>query len=394
MALSGPMIASTFWKNTIPLCTGCDQSTACSSLWWWAKLPAVGKNFFGTIGARNRTSASGSRSPVSPAWPPRSNHSRVEAQSSSTTTSSSSRPTRPASKVTSFMTLTRSRYTKVAFVYHWGTAGAVSSRGLLRPLGGVARSRDPEHAELQGERRVVADQGEQLEQPGRADLADRLAVLGVVEVAAGDQRGDRARDHGLAPGQRLVAALAHGRQLGPAQADRAADRLVRVLREGGPPVRGDHQDRDPPAPVVEPGVVAHRGAERLQRRPQPRLQQEGVERAFETPRGVGQPEQLRALGAAAAGDRVVERTLVVVQRRGVELGDAGLEPGDARAGGHSVPALVWGSRPEISAQVASTAGRSSRMIRWVDQSRAWTATLTPATTRPSGLVIGPATDRR
>src|SRR5207249_1156676 len=39
MASSGPMIASTFWKNTIPLCTGCDQSTACSSSWWSAKLP-------------------------------------------------------------------------------------------------------------------------------------------------------------------------------------------------------------------------------------------------------------------------------------------------------------------------------------------------------------------
>ena len=33
------MIASTFWKNTMPLCTGCDQSTACSSSWWSAKLP-------------------------------------------------------------------------------------------------------------------------------------------------------------------------------------------------------------------------------------------------------------------------------------------------------------------------------------------------------------------
>ena len=61
------MIASTFWKNTIPLCTGCDQSTACSSSWWSAKLPAVWKNFFGTIGARSRTCASGIRSPVSPA---------------------------------------------------------------------------------------------------------------------------------------------------------------------------------------------------------------------------------------------------------------------------------------------------------------------------------------
>ena len=57
------MIASTFWKNTIPLCTGCDQSTARSSSWCSVKLPAVWKNFFGTIGARSLTSASASRSP-------------------------------------------------------------------------------------------------------------------------------------------------------------------------------------------------------------------------------------------------------------------------------------------------------------------------------------------
>ena len=59
------MIASTFWKNTMPLCTGCDQSTAVSSLWWSAKLPAVWKNFFGRIGASSFTSAYARRSPVS-----------------------------------------------------------------------------------------------------------------------------------------------------------------------------------------------------------------------------------------------------------------------------------------------------------------------------------------
>jgi hypothetical protein len=86
------MIASTFWKNTIPLCTGCDQSTACSSSWCAAKLPAVWKNFRGTIGARSRTSASARRSPVSPIpapTPPRSKNSRVDPQSSSTTVRSS-----------------------------------------------------------------------------------------------------------------------------------------------------------------------------------------------------------------------------------------------------------------------------------------------------------------
>ena len=55
--------------------------------------------------------------------------------------------------------------------------------------------------------------------------------------------------------------------------------------------------------------------------------------------------------------------------------------------------MVSDSSAEISAQVASTAGLSSRMIRWVDQSCAWTARLTPASTRPSGAMIGAATDR-
>ena len=57
MSSPEPMIASTFWKNTMPLCTGCDQSTAASSLWWSAKLPAVWKNFFGRMGASSFTSA-------------------------------------------------------------------------------------------------------------------------------------------------------------------------------------------------------------------------------------------------------------------------------------------------------------------------------------------------
>jgi hypothetical protein len=51
MASSGPMIASTFWKNTIQGRTGCDQLTFLDSSWCSRKLPAVWKNFFGTIGA-------------------------------------------------------------------------------------------------------------------------------------------------------------------------------------------------------------------------------------------------------------------------------------------------------------------------------------------------------
>src|SRR6266545_1583277 len=97
------MMASTFWKKTMPLCTGCDQSTAWSSSWWSAKLPAVWKNFFGWIGARSRTSPSFSRCPVSSTLPSRAKYSRVDGTSSSMTSSSSRRPTRPSSKVISFM---------------------------------------------------------------------------------------------------------------------------------------------------------------------------------------------------------------------------------------------------------------------------------------------------
>src|SRR5579872_864041 len=58
-------------------------------------------SFFGTIGARNRTSASACSRPVSAA-PPRSKYSRIDGTSSSYTVSPSTRPTLPSSNVTSF----------------------------------------------------------------------------------------------------------------------------------------------------------------------------------------------------------------------------------------------------------------------------------------------------
>src|SRR5712691_6074060 len=73
------MIASTFWKKTIHGAILCDQPTRFDSSSCSRKLPAVWKNFFGTIGARSRAPARGVRSPVSSA-PPRSKYSRgVEA---------------------------------------------------------------------------------------------------------------------------------------------------------------------------------------------------------------------------------------------------------------------------------------------------------------------------
>ena len=96
------MIASTFWKKTIHGAISCDQSTTFDSSSCSRKLPAVWKNFFGLIGARSFASASETRSPVSSA-PPRSNHARIVGTSSTTISSPSSWPTRPSSKVTSFI---------------------------------------------------------------------------------------------------------------------------------------------------------------------------------------------------------------------------------------------------------------------------------------------------
>jgi len=59
-------------------------------------LPAVWKNFFGTIGARSVASARAVRSAVSSA-PPRSKYARIVGTSRRTTSSPSTRPTLPSS---------------------------------------------------------------------------------------------------------------------------------------------------------------------------------------------------------------------------------------------------------------------------------------------------------
>src|SRR5580765_2939900 len=100
---SGPTIASTFWKKTIQGAMRCDQSTCFDSSSCSRKLPAVWKNFRGTIGARSRTSASGNVAPVGRAIWSRSKYSRMLGTSSSTTSSSSISPTLPSSNVTSLI---------------------------------------------------------------------------------------------------------------------------------------------------------------------------------------------------------------------------------------------------------------------------------------------------
>ena len=80
---SGPMIASTFWKKTIQGAISCDQPTLRDSSSCSRKLPAVWKNFLGMIGARRRTSASATRSPLLAAAGsrPRSNSDRMSGTS-------------------------------------------------------------------------------------------------------------------------------------------------------------------------------------------------------------------------------------------------------------------------------------------------------------------------
>src|ERR1700722_13855884 len=121
---------------------------------------------------------------------------------------------------------------KVTFAYHPALAGPVSRGTGARATGsggqgGAVWSRDPEHAELEGQRRVVADQGEQLEQSRGAHHLDRLEVLGVIEVAPRRECGGGPRDRRLASGQPGVAAVAHGGQLGVVRPGRTGPRLLR-----------------------------------------------------------------------------------------------------------------------------------------------------------------------
>ena len=51
---SWPISASTFWKKTIHGAISCAQPTCFDSSSCSRKLPAVWKNFFGTIGGRSR----------------------------------------------------------------------------------------------------------------------------------------------------------------------------------------------------------------------------------------------------------------------------------------------------------------------------------------------------
>src|SRR3954468_12694575 len=200
MASSGATIASRFWKNTIHGRTGCDQLTLVDSSWCSRKFPAVWKNFLGTIGARRRTPASGTRSPVGATSPPRSKYARMSGTSSTTTSSPSVWPTRPSSKVTSFM----------GAVLSGASGGVLPARGRgggRRPLpgrdeglGDAAEAGDlglQAVAGAQPARRRAAGADarrrpgeEQVARQQRADRRDRL-----------DQRADR--EHHLGHGRLL-----------------------------------------------------------------------------------------------------------------------------------------------------------------------------------------------
>ena len=90
-----PMLGSAAGRAYLAYCSG-QQRDALLELLARSTLPEDRL-------ARSRTEVSGSRSPVSATFPPRSKYSRVDPQSSSTTVSPSTRPVRPSSNVTSFI---------------------------------------------------------------------------------------------------------------------------------------------------------------------------------------------------------------------------------------------------------------------------------------------------
>ena len=136
------------------------------------------------------------------------------------------------------------------------------------------------------------------------------------------------------------------------------------------PVRGDDEDGDLAARSRAAVVVAHGASRPPAAPPQPRLQQEGIERALERAVVVDQPESCGPGPGGPPAIGVVERRCWSSSGRRIQLRRCA-----RRTSG--VPTLPPAASAEISAHASSTAGCSSRMIRWVDQSRACTARLTP-----------------
>jgi NarL family two-component system response regulator LiaR len=173
---------------------------------------------------------------------------------------------------------------------------------------------DPEHTQLQRERRVVAHQGGELEGRAAANDRNRIGVRRVVHVAVPEHRHDEPERGPLM----LVREGRHatgpkGFDLRRAQPGGPADRLVSVALEGTVPVGRDGQDRHLTDPAAQRRPVPDYRAQLLQGLPNGRGGEHGVERAMQPPFRVGERDQSRAGRPGAADDGVVQGPLRVIE---------------------------------------------------------------------------------
>ena len=240
------MIASTFWKNTIPLWTGWDQFDRLQLLVVVGEVAGGVEELLRHDRGAQPDASRARRSPVSPTAPPPLEVLAHRARRpSSTTVSPSSRPTRPSSNVTSFMATPHFRVAKVAFTA--GEQPCPDEVDVKRPPTGAA-TRNTRSCRASA---VVADQGQQLEQRRPAEHGARPRVPLVVEVARGRPGCARCRPRpARLVGQRLEAAARSASSSSSVRPTCAADRLVGVPLERRVPVgRGDDQDGDLAGPV-------------------------------------------------------------------------------------------------------------------------------------------------
>jgi hypothetical protein len=132
--------------------------------------------------------------------------------------------------------------------------GSWSARGGHPPLAGA------EHAHLQGEGAVVADERDQLEHGGQAEGVGRRRPLVVGDVAL--QELQDKSDGGRLDGVREVGGTTRAQrvQLVVGEAGRAPEPLVRAPLVLAAPTSGDRQRGQLPGAVGQAGAVAQGGA--------------------------------------------------------------------------------------------------------------------------------------
>ena len=362
----------------MPLCTGCDQLTACSSLWWSVKLPAVWKNFFGTIGARRRTSARSSRSPVSAHLDRRARTTRGSSRSRArpscrrpagrpdrrrTSPASSDRPLSLHESDFDFTDVDARPCQGDSAIGRRrpGTPAAAAPAWRSSRRGSAARTCPPRRAA----------------RPPRRTCASSSVAAGHERVHEARRRAvGRIRQIGVDIGVVAVRIARSSSSVSPAC---AADRLVGVLLE-----RRLASGRRPPGWRSRGrGRSATSSSGSRCRAPAAASPSTGWSRkALNGPSSRPSSSTSRnSCGPAArasADDGVVDGALVVV-----ELGRARASQGDRSRPSHSpseARATPRSSRRSPSSDRQELGERSAA----TDHSRACTATLTPATTPPAG----------